>query len=136
MAKEIQGFTDSGDLHNFHDAMKRNYKPSHRSLAPVRALYGSVLLTGKSEIISGWNEHYSTLLNVRNPADPRCLDVLSPFPPNPKLNEPPTMQEVSVAITNLKNNKSPGGDGIPALLLKYGGPALSGAVSAFARGGQ
>ena len=41
-----------------------------------------------------------------------------------ELSTPPTIQEVTAAINNLKSNKSPGADGIPAELLKYGGQAL------------
>ena len=33
----------------------------------------------------------------------------------------PTYQEVTLAIKRLKNNKSPGSDGIPAEYLKAGG---------------
>ena len=37
----------------------------------------------------------------------------------------PTYQEVSLAIKRLKNNKSPGSDGIPAEYLKAGGNVLA-----------
>ena len=42
-----------------------------------------------------------------------------------ELSDPPTLQEVTGVISNLKNNKSPGADGIPVALLKYGGSTLS-----------
>ena len=37
----------------------------------------------------------------------------------------PTYQEVTLAIKQLKNNKSPGSDGIPAEYLKAGGNVLA-----------
>ena len=37
----------------------------------------------------------------------------------------PTYQEVTLAIKRLKNNKSPGSDGIPAEYLKAGGDVLA-----------
>lgn len=38
---------------------------------------------------------------------------------------PPSLKEVKEAIAKLKNNKAPGVDGIPAELLKHGGPELT-----------
>ena len=35
LASEIQGYADSGDLQNFHSALKQVYGPSYHSLAPV-----------------------------------------------------------------------------------------------------
>jgi hypothetical protein len=35
--------------------------------------------------------------------------------------EDPTLEEVRDSLKNLKNNKAPGTDNIPAELLKYGG---------------
>ena len=124
LAEEIQGYADSGNLHNFYDALKRVYGPTNRSLAPVRTQDGSSLLTGKTEIMARWKQHYSTLLNTANPSEPACLQNIPTFPMISELSEPPTLQEVTGAIDNLKNNKSPGADGIPAELLKYGGNSL------------
>ena len=126
LASEIQGYADSGDLHNFYDALKRVYGPTDRSLAPVRSQDGTTLYTGKNEIMARWKEHYSTLLNTRNPSVPNCLESIPSHPTISELSSAPTLQEVTNAINNLKNNKSPGGDGIPAELLKYGGQTLNG----------
>ena len=38
---------------------------------------------------------------------------------------PPSYQEVTLTIRRLKNNKSPGSDGIPAEFLKAGGDVLA-----------
>ena len=37
----------------------------------------------------------------------------------------PTLDEVRKCVRNLKNGKSPGTDGLPAELFKYGGDALN-----------
>ena len=125
LADEVQGYADSGDLHNFYDALKRVYGPTNRSLAPVRTQDGMALLASKHEIMERWREHYSTLLNTRNPSTADCLEIIPSHPLVEELSTPPTIQEVTAAIHNLKNNKSPGADGIPAELLKYGGSAQS-----------
>jgi hypothetical protein len=39
--------------------------------------------------------------------------------------EPPTYEKVNRSLLNLRNNKEPGTDGIPAELLKNGGPHLT-----------
>ncbi|KAI4805703.1 hypothetical protein KUCAC02_010302 [Chaenocephalus aceratus] len=40
------------------------------------------------------------------------------------MGEPPSLGEVLDAIKNMKNNKAAGPDGIPAEVLKKGGPDL------------
>ena len=57
LAAEIQGYADTGDLQNFHAALKQVHGPTDRSLAPVRSRTGDVLLTGKSEILNRWKDH-------------------------------------------------------------------------------
>ena len=123
LSEEIQGYADAGDLHNFYDALKRVYGPSDKSLTPVRTQNGDQLLTSKTNIMARWKEHYSTLLNTRNPSSPSCIEDIPQLPMKAELAEPPSMQEVGNAIKNLKNHKSPGSDGIPGELLKFGGGA-------------
>ena len=124
LAAEIQGFADSGDLHNFYEALKRVYGPSDRSLAPVRSRDGRVLLSQKSEIMDRWKEHYSTLLNTHNPINSAALTDIPHHPTIRELDEPPSMEELTNSLSHLKNNKSPGVDGIPSEILKHGGEVL------------
>ena len=125
LAAEIQGFADSGDLHNFYDALKRVYGPTDRSLAPVRSQDGTVLYTHKEDILKRWKEHYCTLLNTNNPSNPSSLADLPIFPTVQEMGEPPSMEELITSIKHLKNNKAPGVDGLPAEVLKHGGPTLN-----------
>ena len=60
-----------------------------------------------------------------NPSESANLQNIAAFPMILELSDPPTLQEVTGFISNLKNNKSPGTDGIPAELQKYGGSTLS-----------
>ena len=70
--------------------------------------------------MAGWKKHFSNLLNTRNSSISNCLLDEPSFEIIHSLSEPPTLQEVTKTINNLKNNKSPGPDGIPVELLKYG----------------
>ena len=47
LTAENQRYADSGDLQNFHSALKQVYGPSDRSLAPVRSQAGVLLTDGK-----------------------------------------------------------------------------------------
>ena len=123
-SQEIQRYADAGDQQNFYSALREVYGPSDRSLAPVRSAEGDRLLVNKKDILERWREHYSTLLNTNNPSDPSQLDALPGIPEVSSMEVPPTLDELLLAINSLKNNKSPGTDGIPGEVLKYGGATL------------
>lgn len=123
-SSEIQKYADSGDLQNFHAALRRVYGPTNRALAPVRSLDGSILHTNKSEILDRWKEHYSQLLNTQNPSDSAQLEDVPDFPEITEMDLCPTFDEVQTAIKGLKENKSPGVDGIQCELIKHGGELL------------
>ena len=108
------GYANSRNLHNFYDALKLVYGPKKRLLAPVTAQDGSTLFTGKIEIMA----------ITRNPSPLASLQNIPAFSMISELCESPSLHEVTGAINNLKNSKSPGPDGIPAELLKYGGTTL------------
>ena len=73
-----------------------------------------------------WASHFEELLNApsTSPAEPALEQLAEPGPPV----LPPTVEEVSLAIQSLQNNKAPGADEIPAELLKHGGTCLTNAV--------
>ncbi len=64
----------------------------------------------------------------QNTSYPTNMDVLADLPCLPTvdhLDSPPSFSEVCKAIAGLKNNKSPGLDGIQAEVLKHGGYLLT-----------
>ncbi|XP_063681918.1 uncharacterized protein LOC134816852 [Bolinopsis microptera] len=69
-----------------------------------------------------WKEHFTELLNP--PLSSVDLADLDTVPPQPHFNSlscsdgPPTRDEISYSLTKLKNNKSPGVDGITNEQLK------------------
>ena len=124
-AHEIQNLADCNNTQGFYDGIKALYGPRKRSIAPVRSDDGSTLYKDRQEILSRWASHFETLLNHNNPIDPHILDTLPDLPPLMHLDTPPQYSETRQAIRSLKNNKSPGPDGIPAEVFKRGGYLLT-----------
>ncbi|KAK0146682.1 Craniofacial development protein 2 [Merluccius polli] len=123
-ALEIQQLADSGDTRGFFDATRVVYGPSYRCLTPLRSKDGLTLLKDKEAIANRWKEHYEDLLNRDTTPEMEALEKLPQQPINESMGEPPSLEEVQDAIRKMKNNKAAGPDGIPAEVLKEGGPDL------------
>ena len=78
----------------------------------------------KELILERWAEYLQNLLNKVHTTDPVFLDDLPTLPIIPKLDDPPSFDEVERAILRLKDNKAAGPDNIPLEVIKYGGCAL------------
>ena len=124
-AHEIQQYADTNNSHGFYDAIKSAYGPQRRNITPVRSADGNTLFKDSQQITNRWAEHFSSLLNLANPSTPETLDVIPNLPLLNHLDEPPQLPEILAAIQGLKNNKSPGPDGIPAECYKHGGAQLA-----------
>lgn len=122
-AREMQRLSDSNDQHGFYKSIKTIYGPTKRNIAPIRSAEGE-LLKDKAAIRERWAQHFNTLLNQRNPVEPNILDNIPNAPQAVNLDEQPRFDETVQAIRSLKNNKSPGPDGIPSELIKEGGQPL------------
>ena len=122
-AKELQRLADINDQHGFFKAIKTIYGPTKHNIAPIRSAEGE-LLKDKQAILERWAQHFNTLLNQRNPVENNILDNILNAPQAVDLDIPPTFAETVQAIRSLKNNKSPGPDGIPSELIKEGGQLL------------
>ena len=81
------------------------------------------LLTSSQAIEDHWKEYCERLYNCKLQSDPSVLQKLQPNGNHEE--EPPLMYgEVQWALHRLKNQKSPGSDGIQAEMLKIGGTAV------------
>ena len=72
-------------------------------------------------ISARWAAHYATLLNGGIAPDASVLDELPQAQIKQELSQLPTMPELQERVKALKNRKSPGIDGIPAEIFKFGG---------------
>ena len=122
-AAEIQSYANINDTKSFYEALKSFYGPRRFSLHPVRSTDG-VLIMNKELIPERWAEYLQSLLNKVRTTDPGFLNDLPTLPIVPKLDDPPSFDEVEKAILSLKDNKAAGPDNIPAEVIKYGGCAL------------
>ncbi|XP_061884956.1 uncharacterized protein LOC133635724 [Entelurus aequoreus] len=120
-AQEIEHFAVKNDMHNFYNAVKTIHGPRNSSLSPVKSADGSTLIKDQKQVVDRWAEHFQTLLNQPATPDLAVLDELPSYQTIEELDLPPTFSEVLAAIRSLKNNKTPGPDGIPAEILKQGG---------------
>ena len=124
ISPELRRHADAGDQQNFYSCVKRIYGRFSKTLDVVRSEDGSILITDKGKILDRWREHYEHLLNTRHPCSPELLDQITIRPSIYAMGITPALEEVKSSILSLKNGKSPGVDGIPGEVIKYGGDEL------------
>ncbi|KAL9960175.1 hypothetical protein ACROYT_G033591 [Oculina patagonica] len=82
---------------------------------PVKDATGNVL-SKDAEKLARWKEHFESILNRAEPAQ------VAEIPPAAEdlviCTDPPTLEEVKVAIKTMKNGKAGGADGVTAEMLK------------------
>ena len=125
MAEDIQSAADRKDYKTFYDGINQIYGPRKSSTSPMLSADGTSLLADKTAILERWKEHFDSLLNCPSSVSDESILRIPDRPTLHGLDDPPTFDEIQDAIGSMKNNKSPGMDGIPAEVYKHGGPALT-----------
>ena len=123
-AEALQQAADKNDMKAFYNGLREVYGPQRRGTAQLFDLDGITVLKEKDQTLNRFAQHFEQLLNVEGSVDQSALDSLPNLPPNVSLDEPPSFEEVLDAITATRENKAPGGCGIPAEVWKYGGIKL------------
>ncbi len=124
-AQMIQQCADQNDMKGFYELINEIYGPTHKSFASLKTADGTLLLTDQQEVLFRWGEHFEELLNRPSTVDEEIIDSV---PARPLVNAAeiePSLAEIVTIIKNLKNGKSPGDDGIPPEIFKYGGQKLT-----------
>lgn len=123
-AEELQELADNQDYRGLFAGLRAIYGPKTNPVAPVRSDDGSELLTDMQDIKERWKEHFSRLLNQDGMAHAEAGDEVNRRPIRTDICRDITMEELSKALKTTADGKAPGTDGIPAEVLKLGGPHL------------
>ena len=112
-------------MKEFYNGLGEVYGPQKRGTAQLFDANGVMILKEKDQTLSRFAQHFDQLLNVQGSVVPLALDSLPNLPPIDSLDEPPMLEELQAAIMATRENKAPGGCGIPAEVWKYSGTKLT-----------
>ena len=124
-AEELQRAADRNDMKGFYSRLKQVWGPQTKQPVHLQSSDGLEIFTDSKSVMARWSEYFQKLLNVPGDIEPEVLENIQKRSVNTALDEKPTMDEMVRAIKGLKDGKTPGGDGIPAEVWKYGGANLS-----------
>ncbi|KAK4325656.1 hypothetical protein Pmani_003749 [Petrolisthes manimaculis] len=114
LAEETQHYADTGNTRAFYEALRAVYSPTYQVQAPLHSSDGNNLLTDKESILRCWAEHFGNLFADKRQVQEESIRRIPQHAERVELDEPPTQEEVKVAIAKLKCHKAPGVDGLPA----------------------
>lgn len=123
-AESLQLAADCNDMKEFYQGLREVYGPRKRGTTQIRTLTGEDTLQDKNQILGRFAEHFNQLLNVPANTDQSALDNIPQRTTVNSLDELPDEKEFLSALRKTKDNKAPGGCGIPAEVWKYGGEKL------------
>ena len=116
-------YTMAGDQRGFYECLKTVHGPMHHIQSPLRSSDGQTMFTDKVSILNRWSEHFLTLFSANRSVHETAINQIPQQPVLAELDTPPTFEETTKAIKQLKSRKAAGGDGTPAELWKHGGNA-------------
>jgi len=115
MAEEAEEAAGKNNIRALYDNIKKLTNRHTQAARPVKSNEGETLKIIEEQLIR-WKEHFSSVLNQPPPANKPII---------PPAEEPlnidcsrPSKAEIKKAVKQLKNNKAPGPDNIPAEALK------------------
>ena len=124
-AAETQLHADNGNTRGLFQSLKYIYGPKKNATVPVFSLDGKTLLTSTEDKKERWTEHFTQLLSETSTVSDSVINTLPQRPEETCLDEILTIQEVEKAISQIKDNKSAGPDGIPPELFTHGGQTVA-----------
>ena len=115
LAKEAEEAAGSQNMKRLYEITKKLSQKQGQADRPVKDKDGKPLV-GEEQQLERWAEHFEELLNRSPPLNPpEILERETDLPIN---CEPPTVQEIKMAIMKSRNGKAAGPDEIPAEALK------------------
>lgn len=124
LAERTQLHADTGNIRAFYEALREVYGPTHQTQAPLCSSDGSTVLTDKKDILNCWTEHYGSLFGDTRSVKDSSIENIEQQQVKHELDNPPFLEEVKMAVKQIKSRKAPGIDGIPAEVYKQGGDQL------------
>ena len=123
-AQELQDAADRHDMRAFYAGLKEVWGPSPRSGTNIKSRDGTVL-QDSAAVMERWVDHFSSLLNMPGDIAETSLQRIKQEPMAEWMSSAPTIDATQKAIHAIKDHKAPGGDGIPAEILKHGGERIT-----------
>nr|XP_054768285.1 uncharacterized protein LOC129275831 [Lytechinus pictus] len=124
LAARTQQYADAGDYRSFYEAIRAVYGPRHQDQSPLRSADGLTLLKDKTSILTRWSEHFQALFGADRVVQDSATLRIPQLSVKEELDVPPSLQELTKAIEQMKSGKAAGVDGIPPEIWKCGGPVL------------
>ena len=120
--KQAQQAAERNDTRTTYRIIKELTNDSKKQNLPIKSKDGKALSTEK-EVAERWIEHFNSVLNQPEPST--LLEINEEIPEIQDIETGRIERcEIEAAIKKLKNNKSPGADGIHPEMIKYGGECL------------
>ena len=101
------------------------YGPSSKGTSPLFDLDGNTVIKEPTFITERWAQHSNQLLKRQSTISEDAIAEVSKRPVIKELDKLPTVNETIKAIKQLSSGKTPGEDGIPPDVYKYGGDELA-----------
>ncbi|BHF69281.1 hypothetical protein SprV_0301232400 [Sparganum proliferum] len=121
-AKEIHGYADPNGWKKFFSAVKVVYSTTGKRTAPLLSADGTTLLTGKTQLLKQWGEHFRDVLNPPSTISDAAIARILQVETNTDFEIPPSLHQTIRAVQQLFSGKNPGSDAIPAEIYKHGSP--------------
>nr|KAI8740239.1 LINE-1 retrotransposable element ORF2 protein [Biomphalaria glabrata] len=109
----------------FFNSIKAFYGPQQNVSSPIFSADGNKLLTDKEDILVRWAKHFSTILNCPSSISAETIACMEEVPINHSLADPPQLNEVMAAKSNLLTGKAPGLDSLPGEIYSLGSSELT-----------
>ena len=108
-------------MKDFNNGLKEVWGLKKKGPVHLKSTDGMETFSDNKVVVGSWSEHLQKLLNVPGDIDHEALKNIPQRVTKTSLDEIPTLAEMARAIAGLKDDKAPGGDGIPAEVWKHGG---------------
>ena len=118
--KEIQGYRDTKDIRKFYNRINNHRSVPKPVTFPCKDKNNQLLLNA-DVAMARWAEHFRETLTGEAAAEQSMAALEKPPIYDDHAVDPPSIEEVRIAIKRLKNNKSAGLDNLPSELFKSGG---------------